>query len=182
MDITIFKPEFAKALEFFKNDLSGLRTGRASTAIVEDVLVEAYGVRQQIKALATISVPDAKTVSLEPWDKSVLANIEKAIRESNLGVSPVNNGRTIILSLPELTTERRQELVKVLRQKSENARIAIRKVREEAKALIEEAESNKEIGEDEKFRLIEELEKIVKESNDKVKEIGEKKEAEINAV
>ena len=166
MDITIFKPEFAKALDFFKNDLSGLRTGRASTAIVEDVLVEAYGVKQPIKALATINVLDAKTVSIEPWDKAVLANIEKALRESNLGISPVNNGRSVILSLPELTSERRQELTKVLRQKSENARIAIRKVREEIKAFVEDAESNKEIGEDEKFRLLEELDKIVKEYND----------------
>jgi len=182
MNIQDFKSDFAKAIEFLKTDISGLRTGRASTAIVEDLPVEAYGTRQPLKSLATILVPDAKTVIVEPWDKSQMQNVEKAIRDSNLGINPVNNGKQIILSMPSLTSERRQELIKVLHQKLENTRITIRKSREEVREFVIEAEKNKEVTEDEKFKLFDELETMVKEYNDKVKETGDKKEEEINNV
>jgi ribosome recycling factor len=182
MNIQDFKSDFAKAIEFLKTDISGLRTGRASTAIVEDLPVEAYGTRQPLKSLATILVPDAKTVVVELWDKSQMQNVEKAIRDSNLGINPVNNGKQIILSMPSLTFERRHELIKVLHQKLENTRIAIRKSREETREFIIEAEKNKEVTEDEKFKLFDDLETMVKEFNDKTKEIGDKKEEEINNV
>jgi len=182
MDITSHKQEFSKAIDFLKDDIFGLRTGRASTVLVEDLPVEAYGVKQPMKAVGTISVPDAKTVAVEPWDKSLLANIEKAIIESTLGINPVNNGNSILLSLPDLTSERRQELIRVLHKKLENARIAIRKIREEARDKIIKAESDKQISEDDKFRLQEELDKMVKEYNDEVKKVGEGKEEEINRV
>ena len=174
--------DFDKVIEFLKTDILGLRTGRASSAIVEDIMVEAYGTRQSIKSVASITVSDAKTVNIEPWDKSILAALEKAIRDSSLGINPVNTGVQIRLFLPELTTERRQELIKVLHQKEEGARIAIRKVREEVKEMVKAAEDSNEVTEDEKYRLEEDLDKIVKEYNDKVKEITEKKEAEINTI
>lgn len=182
MNINDFKSDFNKAIEFFKNDIAGLRTGRASTAIVEDIIVEAYGARQTLKSVASITVPDPKTVNIDPWDKSLLAAVEKAIRDSTLGINPVNTGSQVRLFLPELTTERRQELIKVLHQKSENARIAVRKLREDIKEMITEAEDNKEIGEDEKYRLQEDLEKMTHEYNEKIKEMGEKKEREIMSV
>ena len=117
MQISEFKGDFDKVIEFLKTDILGLRTGRASSAIVEDIMVEAYGTRQSIKSVASITISDAKTVNIEPWDKSILAALEKAIRDSSLGINPVNTGVQIRLFLPELTTERRQELIKVLHQK-----------------------------------------------------------------
>lgn len=182
MQINDFKSDFEQALEFLKKDISGLRTGRANSAIVEDIQVEAYGVRQPVKALASITVPDPKTVNIEPWDKTVLSAIEKGIRESGLGLNPSNNGNSIRISLPELTTERRAELIKVLHQKLEAAKISLRKVREDIKSLIKESEDAKEIGEDEKYRLQEELDKMVKEFNEKIEDVGNKKEEEINTV
>lgn len=182
MQISDFKGDFGSVINFFKDDISGLRTGRASAAIAEDISVEAYGAHQPLKSLASINVPDAKTVNIEPWDKSILAAIEKAIRDSGLGINPVNTGSQIRLFLPELTSERRQELIKVLRQKEESARIAIRKVREDVKEMVKSAENGKEITEDEKYRLEEDLDKTVKEYNDKIKEIAEKKETEINTI
>ncbi len=182
MNISDFNSDFIKAIEFFKDDISGLRTGRASSAIVEDVMVEAYGTHQTLKSLASINIPDAKTVNIVPWDKSILSAVEKAIRDSGVGLNPVNTGSQIRLSMPELTSERRQELIKILHQKEEGARIAVRKVREDVKEMVKSAEDSNEVTEDEKYRLQEDLEKVVKEYNDKVKEITEKKEAEINTI
>lgn len=176
------KGMFSKAIEFFKNDITSLRTGRANTAIVDGVMVEAYGVRQPLKAVASITVQDAKTLAVEPWDKSIVGAVESALRAAPIGINPVNDGRLIRLPLPELTQDRRKELVKVLSQKMEAARVSIRKVREEVKELIEMAEDGGEIAEDEKFKQLEELEKVVKEYNDKVKELGEEKEKEINTI
>jgi len=182
MNIQDFKSDFDKALEFLHQDVSGLRTGRASAAMVESIMVEAYGAHQPIKAVASIIIQDAKTIVLEPWDKSILANVEKGVRDSGLGMNPVNDGRMIRLNLPELTSERRQELIKILHQKLEAARIAIRKVREDARGLIITEEESGGMGEDEKFKLLEELDEIVKEQNEKIKTLGEKKETEINTI
>ena len=182
MQISDFKSDFDSAINFFKEDISGLRTGRASAAIVEDIMVEAYGTHQTLKSLATINIPDAKTVNIDPWDKSILSAVEKAVRECGLGLSPVNTGSQVRIFLPELTSERRNELIKILHQKEEAARIALRKVREEIKEMIKTSEDDKEITEDEKCRLQEDLEKMVKEYNDKVKEIADKKEGEINTI
>jgi ribosome recycling factor len=119
---------------------------------------------------------------LEPWDKSLLGAVEKGVRDSGLGINPVNDGKIIRLSLPELTSERRQELVKILHQKLEQARVSLRKVREDIRELIATEEKNKAIGEDEKFRLQEDLEKMVKDFNEEIKKVGEQKEAEITTV
>jgi len=182
MNINDFKEDFGKAIEFYKTDISGLRTGRATSAMVENVVVEAYGVKQPLKAVASINILDPKTLMLDPWDKSVLTNLEKAIREANLGMNPVNDGRGIRLSLPELTVERRQELIKILRERTEQARISIRKIREDIKDMILVEEEDKNIAEDEKFRLMEELDKAVKDYNEDIKEIANKKEEEISTV
>ncbi len=182
MNIKDFKGDFDKVIDFLKEDISGLRTGRASTAMVEGVSVEAYGMRQPLKAVASISVADAKTLNIEPWDKSILSAVEKGLRDSGLGINPVNDGRLIRLSLPELTSERRVELTKVLHQKVEQARISARKVREEVRDLVTGEEKAKSISEDEKFSLQEDLEKMVKEYNEKIAQIGEQKEKEITSV
>lgn len=182
MNVSDFKNEFIKAVDYFKTDIAGLRTGRANAAMVENVFVEAYGTKQPLKAVASIMVSDPKTLVLEPWDKSLLSAVEKGVRDSGLGINPVNDGRIIRLSMPELTVERRQELIKVLHQKAENARISVRKAREEVKEMILAEEKDGGVSEDEKFRLLDELEKMVKDYNEEIKTIGEKKEEEINTV
>lgn len=182
MNVQDFQPEFKKAIEFLKSDISQLRTGRATSAMLDSITVEAYGSYQPVKAVGTIMLADAKTITIEPWDKSLLGVVEKGIRDSGLGINPVNDGKLIRLSMPELTSERRAELIKVLHQKLEQARIAIRKVREEAREFIGEAEKEKSITEDDKFNLQAELETMVKEYNDEIKDIGEKKEKDITTI
>ena len=176
------KESFDKCIEHLKHDIFGLRTGRATPALVEDIMVEAYGVKQPVKALASIFVSDAKTLTVEPWDKSILQAVETGIRNSQLGINPVNDGKLLRLPLPELTTERRQELIKVLHQKLEAARIAIRQVREDAKQMIEMAEKDGEISEDDKYKQVALLEETVKEYNEKIKTIGAEKETEVNKI
>lgn len=176
------KEDFNKALEYLRHDISSLRTGRATPALVEDVPIEAYGSRQPLKAVASITIQDAKTIAVEPWDKGLTPAVESGIRASQLGINPVNNGKVILLPLPELTQDRRQELIKVLHQKLESARVAIRQIREDVRVQINQQEKDKVIGEDEKFRLQDELEKMVKEYNDKIREVGEDKEKEINTI
>lgn len=182
MQINDFKDDFNKVVEFLKTDIAGLRTGRASAAIVDTITVEAYGVRQPLKTVASVTVVDSKTLMIDPWDKSILASVEKGIREANIGVNPVNDGRGIRLSMPELTVERRQELTKILHQRLENARISVRKVREEIRDIVNSEEKNGGISEDEKFKFFENLDKMVKDYNDEIKNIGEKKEEEINTI
>lgn len=182
MNINEFKGDFENVVEFLKKDIVGLRTGRASVAMVEDIMVESYGSFQPIKAVASISIADAKTVNIEPWDKSILGSIEKGIRDSGIGISPVNDGRLIRVILPDLTSERRRELTKVLHEKIENAKVSSRKVRQEIREFVEGEEKAKSISEDEKFKALEDLEKLVKECNDKIKDVGDKKETEINTI
>jgi len=182
MDIKDFKGDFEKVVVFFKDDIAGLRTGRASTVMVEGVMVDAYGSRQPLKAVASISVADPKTLNIEPWDKSILGAVEKGIRDSGLGINPVNDGRLIRLKLPDLTVERRNDLVKVLHQKIEQAKVSVRKVREEVRDFISEEEKTNSITEDQKYRLQEDLEKMVKEYNEKITEVGDQKEKEIQTV
>lgn len=182
MDISEHKSSFDKAIEHLKLDISSLRTGRATPALVEDIIIEAYGTKQPLKALASISVADPKTLNIDPWDKSVMLAVENGLRASQLGINPVNDGKLIRLPLPDLTHERRAELIKVLHQKLEQARITIRKIREEVRSFFEESEKNKEISEDEKYKMQESLEKMVKDYNDEIKKIGEDKEKEINTI
>lgn len=177
-----YKGEFNQSIEYFKKDISSLRTGRATPALVEDVVIEAYGMRQPLKALASITVQDAKTIGVEPWDKTITPAVEAGIRASQLGINPVNNGKVILLPLPELNSERRQELIKVLHQKLEAGRIAIRQIREMVRDDIDAQEKAKEISEDERFKFQDELEELVKEFNEKLKALGEDKEKEINTI
>ena len=174
--------QFEKAIEYLKQDISSLRTGRATAALVDDIVVEAYGTRQTLRTLASIQISDAKTIQIQSWDKSILGNIEAGIRASNIGINPVNDGVVIRVTLPDLTTERRAELIKVLHNKLEQARISVRKIREEARTMIDAAEKEKEISEDEKFKLHADVDKDAKEYNEKIKTIGDEKEKEINTI
>jgi ribosome recycling factor len=153
--------------EWLQKEFSVIRTGRATPMILDFVQVEAYGQKMSIKELANISVEDAKTVKIEPWDQSVAKSIEKAITTSNLGLSlaPFEKGLRIIF--PELTSERREQFVKVVKSKLEEARVSLRGLRDKTWKEIEEKEKAGGMGEDDKFRLKEDLQKIIDEANQK---------------
>lgn len=177
-----FTGEFQDAIDFLKMELSSLRTGRATPALVENVQVEAYGSRTALVGLASISVPDSRTIVVEPWDKSILKEIEKGIQEAKIGLNPVVQGKIIRITLPTLTEESRRQLVKAMGDKLEQSRIAVRGIRENARTEVLQAEKDNEITEDEKYRLLEQLDKVVSGWNDKIKEIGEDKEREIMTI
>lgn len=176
------RSSFEKAIERFKEELSQIRTGRASSALVENLTVEYYGSRSPIKQVASITVPEPRTIMISPWDKDNLVNIEKAIRESQLNLNPMNDGLAVRINIPALTEERRKELVKMLNQKAEESRVSVRKIREEIWSDIQEMEKDGKIGEDDKFQGKDKLQKIVDEYNKKIEEIRESKEKEIMTV
>lgn len=174
--------DFTKSIEFFEKEISSLRTGRANAAVLDSVVVESYGVKTQINALASISVPDGTSMLVSPWDKGVLKDIEKAIVEAGLGLGVVNEGDKIRLTVPRMTEENRRDLVKKLNEKFENARISFRKIRDEIKTSIEKAEKNTEITKDEKYSFIEELDEVIRKKNDDLKAIKDKKEKDIMTI
>lgn len=178
-------PDLAQRLERItselKSEISSLRTGRATPALVEDLEVEAYGSRQSLKTIAAISAPAGREILIQPWDKSLLPAIERAIQASPLSINPIADKDTIRLSLPVLTEERRRDLVKLLKDKLESARIQVRRLRDEGMKEIERAHKAKEISEDEKFREKQAAEKVVGECNKKIEEAGASKEREIIA-
>jgi len=174
--------EFQDVVDFLKLDLSSLRTGRATPALVENVMVEAYGTRTTLVGLASITIPDSRTIVVEPWDKGIIKDIEKGIQEAKLGLNPVVQGKVVRISLPQLTEESRKDLIKVMGEKLEQARIAVRGVRDAVKTEVLKAEKDKEISEDDKYRLLEQLDKVAAGWNDKIKKIGEDKEKEIMTI
>lgn len=176
------KPELDKVIEYYKNELSKLRTGRASISLVEDLQVECYGQPLPLKQLATLSLADARSILIQPWDKSILPAIEKAISNSNLNLAPIVDGEKIRIQLPSMTEENRKNLVKILKEKMEEARISVRHWREKAWEEIQEGYKVGEIREDDKFRGKDELQKVIDEFNEKIEELGEKKEGEIMTV
>ncbi len=173
------KSQLERILAGLKAELTPLRTGRASPVLVEDLEIEAYGARQPLKALAAIFAPEARQILIQPWDKSLLPAIEKAIQSSPLGINPIADKDTIRLALPMLTEERKRDLVKVLKEKLEGARIQVRRIRDEAMKAVEAEEKAKAISEDEEFRKKQEVEKIVGACNKKIEETGQGKEREI---
>lgn len=174
-----YKPHFTKVVEHLQKDLASVRTGRATPALVEDIMVEAYGAMQPVKALASLSTPDSRTVLIEPWDGSVVKAIETGIQKSDIGINPTVDGKTIRVVMPMMTEENRQRMVKVMKEKLEEARVSVRKVREEARKAIEKVQG---VGEDEIRRLQTELDKTVKDLTVKIDEMGEKKENEIMTI
>jgi len=176
------KPEAEKSIEYFKNDLSQLRTGRASAALVENLMVDYYGSKAPLKQMAGITTPEPRLIVISPWNKDDLVNVEKALRESQLNLNPMNDGQIIRINLPPLTEERRKELVKILNQKTEEAKISIRKHREAVWEKIQELAKSGKIGEDDKFLGKDKLQEIVDGYNQKIEEIRAKKEEEIMTV
>lgn len=171
--------DFSAVIDFFKKELTTVRVGRANPVMLDGILVEAYGVKNPLNAVCNISVSDSRSMTLTPWDKSSLKAIEKAVVDANLGLGVVNEGDKIRLTVPLMTEENRKEAVKKVNEKQEKARVSLRQVREDIKTDIETAFESKEIGEDDKFRFIKELDEEVEKINSEIKEIRDKKEAEI---
>lgn len=175
--------EYKKKIEEIKNwtkkEFAGIRTGAASIAILDNVLVEAYGSKMPLNQLANLSVEDAKSLFIAPFDTSIIKDIEKALNEANLGLGVSSTSGGIRLSFPDLTSERRTVLLKLAKEKLEDARIRLRQERDEIWKEIQRMEKDGEIGEDEKFRLKEEMEKITKEAGEELDKIYALKEEEI---
>lgn len=170
------------AIQVLADDLAGVRTGRASPALIEKLPVEYYGVPTPLMQLATITVPEPRSLLIKPFDPSTLKAIEKAILASDLGLPPNNDGKTIRLNLPPLTEERRRDLVKLVHARLEEARVAIRNIRRDAHNDLREAEKEKLISEDELKRGEEDLQKLTDRYIEEVNRLGQKKEAEIMEV
>ncbi len=176
------KDGFNKVIEHYLHELSGVRTGRANPALLNTVQVESYGSRMPIEHVASVTVSDARTLAISPWDKSQLQSIEKAIQMANLGFNPSNDGNVIRITLPPLNEERRKEMVKLVGQIAEKARIGVRNVREDVIKEMKKAESDGEISKDDLVHGQKKLQEQVDKLNDEIKQHAEAKEEEVMTV
>lgn len=180
--MTDFKQKLGAILERLKRDIGSIRTGRATSSLVENLEVDYFGTKTPLKALASISIPEPRSLLIRPWDKNAVQPIEKAIQSSSLGMNPIADRDGVRLSIPPLTEERRKDLAKALGKFMEEARIQARREREETLKEIDRKEKAKEISEDEKFRQKQEVQKAVDETNKKIEEMGTAKEKEVMTV
>ena len=168
-----------KAVEVLKQDLLSIRTGRASSALIERITVDYYGAPTPINQVASISVPEARLLVIQPWDRKLLIDIEKAIQKSDLGINPNNDGQVIRLAIPPLNEERRREMVKTLHKKLDEHKVAIRNIRRDAHEKLRDCEKKKEISEDELKRSEDRLKKLTDRFTDEMEKVGKTKELEI---
>jgi ribosome recycling factor len=168
-----------KALENLDQDYKKLRTGRASVALVDGIRVEYYGASTPLSQLATLTIPEPRTIMIQPWDTSVIGEVEKAILKSELGLTPMNDGKVIRINIPMLTADRRKELVKLAKKMAEESKVAVRNIRRDVNEMIKDLKKEKEISEDEGFKAQEETQKITDDFIKKVDEVYSTKEKEI---
>lgn len=168
-----------KAIDSMRKDFLAIRTGRATPAVLEPIKISAYGQEMPIKQLATISVPEPRSIVIQPWDKGVLGEIEKAIQKSDLGINPTNDGKLLRLAFPPLTEERRKDLVKQVKKRGEEGKIAVRNVRRDAMEMLKLMEKDGDISEDDEKRGQKEFEDLTKKIIDDIDKIVESKEKEI---
>lgn len=176
------KDKMAKAIEVTREEFGAVRTGRASPQVVQRLMVEYYGTPTPLQQLAGISVPDARTLAISPYDKNALQSIERAIQASDLGITPSNDGTVIRLTFPQLTEERRKELIKVVRDRAEHGRVSIRNVRRHAKEEIERNQKAGEVSEDDMHRSEKELQKLTDKYVAEIDEMLARKEQELMEV
>ncbi len=168
-----------KAIESLDREFKRLRTGRASVALVDGIKIEYYGTSTPLNQLATLTIPEPRTIMIQPWDSTVVGEVEKAILKSELGLTPMNDGKIIRINIPPLTEERRRDLVKVSRKMAEDAKVAVRNIRRDANEMVKDLKKEKEISEDEQFRAQEEIQKITDEFIKNVDAAYDTKEKEI---
>jgi ribosome recycling factor len=171
-----------KALEAMRREFAGVRTGKASTALLDSVRVDAYGSKMPLNQVATVSSPEARMLVVQPWDKSLLNAVEKAIRSAELGLNPGNDGAIIRVPIPALNEERRREMVKMLHRLAEDGRIAVRHARQEANKQVKQQQQASELGEDEAHREMEEVQKLTDEYIARIDQLLKAKEEEVMEV
>jgi ribosome recycling factor len=172
----------AGAIEALKKEFASIRTGRASLALLDGIVVNYYGVSTPLQQLASLSIPESRLIAIQPWDPKIIPDIEKAIMKSDLGITPVDDGRMIRIQIPPLTEERRKQLVKVVKKKAEDAKIAIRNIRRDTIDELKKLEKEKHLSEDDVKRSQDEIQKITDSYITKVDEVLSHKEKEIMEV
>lgn len=180
--LSALKDKMNKTMDHIRREFSTIRTGRASTSLLDGVDVDYYGSSVPLNQIANVSVPEAKLLLITPYDKGALGSIEKAILKSDLGLTPNNDGRIIRIPIPELTEERRKNLVKVVRRLAEDSRVSLRNARREANDQLKKGEKNGDISEDESHRVMDEVQKVTDEYVEKIDKLLEAKEKEIMEV
>jgi ribosome recycling factor len=173
------KIRMEKAVEDFRKELAGVRTGRANVAILEHVRVDYHGTPMPINQLGTMSVPDSMTIVIAPWDAAAVPMIDKAIRTTDLGLNPTNDGKVVRVPIPSLTEDRRKDMVKHVHKVLENHRTAVRNIRRDVKEAVEKLEKDKKMSEDERKRTLDELEKLTHSETKKIEELSATKEREV---
>ncbi len=182
MKLTEIKEHMQKTIDATQRSFNTIRTGRASTSLLDRIVVDYYGTETPLKSLANISTPDATTITIQPYDRGSMSDIEKAIAMSDLGLTPNNNGETIRLNIPPLTSERRQQLVKMAGKLAEEGKVGLRNIRRDAIDTVRKQEKNSEISEDESRSLQDEIQKITDQYTKKIDELLAVKEKEITTV
>lgn len=182
MKLTEVETRMQKTIEATQNNFNTVRTGRANASLLDRITVEYYGAQTHLKALANISTPDSSTVLIQPFDRKVVPAIERAIAESDVGLTPNNDGMAIRLNIPQLTTERRKELVKTVAKLAEEGKVALRNVRREAIESLRKQEKAKEISEDESKKLQEQVDKATEKYIKKLDQVTAEKEKEITTL
>ena len=173
------RQKMTKSTGALEKEFKRIRTGRASTALLEGIKVECYETQMPLEQVASMSVPESRLITIQPWDQSIIGDIEKGILKSELGLTPINDGKIIRISIPPLTEERRKELAKLAKKMAEESKISIRNLRREANEMFKELKTEKEISEDELYRSQDEVQKITDEFIKKIDEITSQKEKEI---
>ena len=173
------RKKMTKTGEALRKDLKRIRTGRASTALIEGIKVDCYATQMPLEQVASISVPESRLITIQPWDQSILGHIEKSILKSELGLTPLNDGKIIRISIPPLTEERRKELAKLAGKMAEDSKIAMRNLRREANEQFKELKNEKGISEDEFYQSQDDVQKITDDFIKKIEEINAQKEKEI---
>src|SRR6201988_559791 len=177
--IAAARTRMEKAVDDFRKELATVRTGRANAGILESIRVDAYGTPTPVNQLGTVTVPETTMLVISPWDPSVVAAIDKAIRASDLGLNPTNDGKVVRVPIPAPTEERRRELVKHIHKVLENHRTAVRNIRRDIKEAVEKLEKDKKISEDDKKRALDELEKVTHAETKKIEDLSAAKEKEV---
>ncbi|MBI3223330.1 MAG: ribosome recycling factor [Nitrosomonadales bacterium] len=178
----VTEQKMQKSLDALKTDLSKVRTGRAHTGLLDHVMVDYYGAQTLVTQVANVTLIDARTIGVQPWEKSMVGPVERAIRDSDLGLNPATNGEMIRVPMPMLTEERRRDLIKVIKAEGETAKVAVRNIRRDANNTLKEALKNKEIAEDEERRTQDEIQKLTDRFVAEIDKALVAKEADLMAV
>lgn len=180
--ISELKASITKAVTHLKKQYGSLQAGKANAAMVEGIMVESYGSMMPLSQTANVACPDSKTIKIEPWDKSIIGKIEKAIQTSDIGINPQNMGTYILLPIPPMTEERRKLLVKVVKEEAEHAHISIRTARAHARDLVKRQKDDKEISDDEAKRFENDIQKYIDDATKDIKDLEKQKEQDIMKV